>query len=164
MEIVLVIIAFVLFVVGILGALIPALPGPPLSYAGLILLQWSGYIGPGIRRFSVPFLLIWAGITVVVTIMDYVLPSIMTKSFGGSRAASIGSLLGLLAGIFFFPPWGLIIGPFFGAFFGELIHNRADGARAFVVALGAFLAFIVGTGAKLIVSSMMLYFAVKAMF
>ena len=164
MEIVLVIIAFVLLAAGIIGAVIPALPGPPLSYIGLLLLQWSGYIDPGIRRFSVLFLLIWAGITAAVTVMDYLLPSIMTKSFGGSRAASIGSFLGLLAGIFIFPPWGLVIGPFFGAFFGELIHNRANGTKAFVVALGAFLAFIVGTGAKLIVSSMMLYYAVKAMF
>ena len=164
MEMVLVIIAFILLAAGIPGAVIPPLPGPPLSFVGLLLLQCSGHIGQGIRHFSIPFLLIWGGITAAVTVMDYILPSIMTKRFGGSRSASIGSFLGLLAGIFLFPPWGLIIGPFFGAFFGELIHNRANGARAFVVALGAFLAFIVGTGAKLITSSMMLYYAVKAMF
>ena len=96
--------------------------------------------------------------------MDYFLPTLMTKQFGGSRAASIGSFLGLLAGIFFFPPWGMILGPFLGAFAGELIHNRANGAKAFTVALGAFLAFIVGSGAKLIASSIMLYYAVKAIF
>jgi uncharacterized protein YqgC (DUF456 family) len=72
--------------------------------------------------------------------------------------------LGLLAGIFFFPPWGMIIGPFLGAWAGELIHNRADGAKALKVAFGAFLAFIAGTGIKLIASGLMLYYAVKALF
>jgi uncharacterized protein YqgC (DUF456 family) len=96
--------------------------------------------------------------------MDYFLPSLMAKRFGGSRAAAMGSFLGLLAGIFLFPPWGMIIGPFFGAFAGELIHNRTNGGKALKVAFGAFLAFIVGTGAKLIASSVMLFYAIKAMF
>ena len=157
MEIALLIIAFVFIAAGILGTIIPVLPGPPLSYAGLLLLQWSGFAG-----FSRVFLIVWAGITLIVTLMDYFLPTLLTKQFGGSRSASIGSFLGLVAGIFFFPPWGMIVGPFLGAYFGELVHNRADGSKAFMVALGAFLAFIAGAGAKLIASSMMLYYAVKA--
>jgi len=159
MGIVLVIFAFLLFITGLLGAVLPVLPGPPLSFTGLLLLQWSGY-----PNFTPAFMWLWAGITVIVTIMDYFLPTLMTRQFGGSRAASIGSILGLLAGIFLFPPWGMVIGPFLGAFAGELIHSSVDGVKAFKVALGAFLAFIVGSGAKLIVSSIMLYYAVKAMF
>jgi uncharacterized protein YqgC (DUF456 family) len=158
MEIVLAILAFLLLAAGLLGAVLPVLPGPPLSYAGLLVLQWSGYAG-----FTTTFLLIWAGITAVVTIMDYILPTFMTKRFGGSRAASIGSFLGLLAGIFFFPPLGMILGPFLGALTGELIHNSADGTKAFKVAFGALLAFFVGSGAKLIVSGIMLYYAIKAL-
>jgi len=122
-------------------------------------MQWSGY-----GRFSAAFLLLWAGITVIVTVMDYFLPSLMTKQFGGSRAASIGSFLGLIAGIFLFPPWGMIIGSFLGAYAGELIHNGANGPKAFVVALGAFIAFIVGSGAKLVAGFLMLFYAVKAIF
>ncbi|MDR0300898.1 MAG: DUF456 domain-containing protein [Treponema sp.] len=159
MGIVLVILAFLLLVVGLVGSILPVLPGPPLSYIGLLLLQWSGY-----PHFQPAFLWIWAGITIAVTVMDYILPSLMTKQFGGSRAASIGSFLGLLVGIFFFPPLGMILMPFLGAFIGELIHNHADGAKAFKVALGAFLAFIVGSGAKLVVCFLMIYYAVKAMF
>ena len=164
MEIAFTIIAFVLLAAGILGAVVPVLPGPPLSYIGLLVLQWSGFAEPGIRRFSITFLLLWAGITAIVTLMDYFLPTVMTKRFGGSRAASIGSVIGLIAGIFLFPPWGMILGPFLGAYAGELIHSNANGAKAFKVALGAFFAFIVGTGAKLIVSSLMLFFAIKAVF
>ena len=103
MELVLVILAFVLLAAGMLGAVLPVLPGPPLSYAGLLLLQWSGY-----GRFTFIFLLVWALITIVVTLMDYLLPSVMAKQFGGSRAASIGSFLGLVAGLLFFPPMGMI--------------------------------------------------------
>ena len=165
MEIVLIILAFVLLVGGILGAVIPALPGPPLSYIGLLLIQWSGHLGARDRYFSLFILLIWAGITVAVTIVDYFLPALMAKRFGGSRAAIIGSFLGLLAGLFIFPPWGMIAGPFLGALVGELIHNRGEDAKeALRVALGAFLAFIVGSGAKLIVSSLMLFYAVRAIF
>ena len=154
-----VILAFILLIIGLVGAIIPMIPGPPLSFLGLLVLQWSGYGG-----FSNIFLWVWGVITVTVTVMDYILPSMMAKRFGGSRAAAIGSFIGLLAGLFIYPPWGLIFGPFLGAFIGELLHNRANGLKALKVALGAFLAFIVGTGAKLITSAIMLFFSVKAMF
>jgi uncharacterized protein YqgC (DUF456 family) len=168
MKIALVILSFVLHLAGLLGAVVPVLPGLPLSFIALLVMQWSGYGG-----FSPAFLWLWAGITLAVTVMDYFLPSLMTKRFGGSRAAAIGSFVGLLAGIFIFPPWGIIIGPFLGALIGELIHNRANvakgdaanggTAKAFKVALGSFLAFIVGSGAKLIASSVMLFYAIKAL-
>jgi uncharacterized protein YqgC (DUF456 family) len=99
-----------------------------------------------------------------VTIGDNFFPAMMTRRFGGSRSAAIGSLLGLVAGMFFLPPFGLIIGSFIGALAGELIHNRSDKDKALKVAFGAFLAFILSTGAKLIISSVMIFYAVKAMF
>ena len=157
MELLLIILAFILLVLGILGAVVPMLPGPPLSFIGLLLVHWSGY-----GEFTAVFLWVWAGITVAVTVMDYFLPSLMAKQFGGSRAAAIGSFVGLVIGIFVFPPFGMILGPFFGALAGELLHNNMKGGKAFIVALGAFLSFIVGSGAKLIVSAVMFYYAVRA--
>jgi uncharacterized protein YqgC (DUF456 family) len=159
MEIILVIVAFLFLLAGFLGAIIPVIPGPSLSYIGLLLLQWSGY-----GNFTPTFLLVWLAITLAVIIGDYLLPAWMTRRFGGSRSAAIGSLLGLLAGIFFFPPAGLIIGSFLGALIGELLHNRTDKDKALKVAFGAFLAFILSTGAKLIICSVMIFYAVKAMF
>jgi len=159
LSIALVILAFILILTGLLGSVVPVLPGPPLSYIGLLILQWSGRGG-----FSPSFLIFWAIVTACVTVMDFILPSVLAKKFGGSRAASIGSFLGLLTGMFLFPPWGLILGPFIGALTGELIHNRKSGAKAFKVALGAFLAFIAGSGAKLVVSGIMLFYAIKALF
>jgi len=175
MGIILAITAFLFLLVGIIGSVVPALPGPPLSYVGLLLLQWSGY-----GDFNSSFLWLWAGITIAVTVMDNFLPAWMTKRFGGSRMAVAGSVLGLLAGMLLFAPIGLLIGPFLGALAGELINasvkrhkeiNSTEPAssnggtvKALKVALGAFLAFIVGTGAKLVIGALMIYYAVKAVF
>jgi len=158
MGIILVILAFILFAAGLLGAIVPAIPGLFLSLIGLLVFNWSGY-----GTISSNVIWIWAGISVLITVMDYFLPSMMAKRFGGSRAASIGSILGLLAGVFLFAPWGMIIGPFIGALAGELIVSRSNIAKAFKVALGAFLAFIVGTGAKLAASIIMLVIAIRAL-
>ena len=166
MDIVLVILAFVLLLVGLAGSVIPMIPVPPLSYVGLLLIQWSRF-----GDFSPAFLWVWAAITVIVTIGDYFLPSLMARTFGGSRWAATGALIGLVAGMFIFPPFGLIFGPFLGAFIGEIRYNRkqnrmnqnAQNGNEFKVAFGAFLAFMFGTGAKLIVSLLMLYYAIKTM-
>jgi uncharacterized protein YqgC (DUF456 family) len=169
MEIALVVLAFLFLLIGLIGTVIPAIPGPPLSYIGLLLLQWSGYGG-----FSTTFLLFWAALTIAVTVMDYFLPALFTKKFGGSRIAVIGSVLGLIIGIVFFAPIGMIIGSFLGAFAGEMINQRfrrrtatldndTSTIKALKVALGAFLAFISGTGAKLIICMLMIYYAIKAL-
>jgi uncharacterized protein YqgC (DUF456 family) len=172
MEIALVVSAFVLLLVGLLGTVVPIFPGPPLSYIGLLFLQWSGYGG-----FSTTFLLLWAALTIAVMVMDYFLPAWFTKRFGGSRIAVIGSVLGLIIGMIFFAPIGVIIGSFLGAFAGEMINHRfrrrtttldtdtSDTAsnKALKAALGAFLAFILGTGAKLIISVLMIYYAIRAL-
>lgn len=176
MEIILVVLAFLLLLAGLLGSIVPVIPGPPLGFVGLLLLQWSGH-----GEFSAAFLWVWAGIAVAITVMDNILPAWMTKRFGGSRMAVIGSVIGLVVGMVFFAPVGLLVGPFLGALAGELLNNRvladrsaADGTKfdahakaarnvkALKVAFGAFLAFILGTGAKLIVGSLMIFYAVRA--
>jgi uncharacterized protein YqgC (DUF456 family) len=184
MSIVLIVVAFLFLIAGIFGAVIPGLPGPPLSFIGLLLLKLSGH-----GEFSTVFLIIWAVITIAVTVMDYILPSILARKFGGSKAAAVGSFIGLVVGLFVFPPWGMIVGPFIGAFIGELLYCQmktgkkqisdgsaaahdgepaaekpSDNARALKAALGAFLAFLVGSGAKLITGSLMLFYAIGAMF
>ena len=155
MDIFLAILAIILGIVGLLGSIVPVLPGPPISWVGLLLLSFTDYYDRPLA-----FLLIWLGVVVLVTIADNVLPVIMTKKFGGSRAATIGTVLGMIVGMFF-GPWGMIIGPFIGAFVGELVGNRSEGHIALRVATGAFAAFISGVGIKLISSGMILYYMVK---
>ena len=84
-----------------------------------------------------------------VSVADYFLPAWMTRRFGGSRSGAIGATVGVFAGFFFFPPVGIILGPFFGAVLGELLNDRRDAGKAFLVGIGSFLSFVVGTGIKL---------------
>ena len=185
MEIALVIIAFLFLLIGFIGSVLPALPGPPLSFIGLLLIQWSGY-----GEYSIVFLLIWGAVTIAIMVIDNFLPAWMTKKFGGSRKAVTGSVLGLIIGAIFFAPLGILLGPFLGALAGETLNNRLLERKEKInaalneqnssgettnpanikktnplkVAFGAFLAFILGTGAKLIISSIMIYFAVTEVF
>lgn len=159
MDVVLAILACLCLLVGLIGCVVPALPGPPISYVGLLLLQWSGYGG-----FSTQFLVIFAVVVVVVTVLDFYLPAWMTKRYGGSRAAQVGSILGLVVGMLVIPPVGIILGPFLGALVGELIHDRTDTAAAFKAAFGSFMAFMLGTGLKLIVCGLMIFYGVRAFF
>lgn len=155
MDILWLVISILLMIAGIIGCLLPFLPGPPLSYVGLLVMQLRSD-----APFSTRFLLIWAGITVVVTVLDYVVPVYGTRRFGGTKYGVWGSTIGLLLGLFI-PPWGLIIGPFAGAFIGEMIGN-SDSDKAFRAAVGSFIGFLFGTLIKLIVCAMMIYYLVVA--
>lgn len=144
MDIALSVAAFLLSIIGIIGCIVPALPGVVLSYAGLLCAWFTSY-----STMSPTWVWVWLAITAAVSVADYFLPAWMTRRFGGSRSGAIGATVGVFAGFFFFPPLGIILGPFFGAVLGELINDRRDAGKAFLVGIGSFLAFIVGTGLKL---------------
>lgn len=95
--------------------------------------------------------------------VDYYLPVFMTRRMGGSRYATAGTLIGMVAGFFILPPWGIIICPFLGAFIAELCFNKSREERAFRVAAGAFVAFLLGTGAKVVASATMFYYIIEQM-
>ena len=139
------IVALLLSVVGVVGCVVPILPGVPICYVGILLCQWVEPI------FSTEQLVLWGVAAVGVTLLDNFLPAVMTKKFGGSKAATRGSLVGIVVGLFA-GPVGIILGPFFGALIGELTHDGSNSARAFKVAFGSFAAFICGTGVKLVVA------------
>ena len=148
------IIAFVLLFLGLLGSMIPGLPGPPLSYIGILLIHF--FTG---TQFSTYFLFTWAFIVILVFLFDYYMQVWGVKKFGGGRKATIGTFLGLFAGLIF-PPIGLLIGPFIGAFIGALLEVQGDNTRALKVAVGSFIGFVTGTFLKLVVSSVLLYYAI----
>jgi len=139
-------------ITGILGCILPLLPGPPLNYAGLLLLHFTTRF-----QFSTDFLIFWAIITAIVYGLDIVIPVWGTKKFGGSKRGVWGSLIGLVAGIFFFPPFGIIIGPFLGAVIGELTAGKDSGA-ALKSGFGSFIGFITGTVLKLVASGIMTWY------
>lgn len=143
---------------GIVGCIIPVLPGPPLSYAGLLLLQFSSK-----HPFTAKFLIIYGILTVLVTVLDFVIPVYSTKRFKGSKYGVMGSALGLILGVFFFPPLGIIIGPIFGAFLGELLFNKTS-EKAIKSAIGSFLGFLGGMSLKLILTIIMAYHFITNVF
>lgn len=156
MDVFLSILAALFAVVGLLGCIVPMLPGPPMSYAAMILVACCSYSDLGWTTMVVFFI-----ITVAVTVLDFLLPAWMALRFGGSRAGEIGATVGMIAGFFVFPPVGILLGPFVGAVVGELVVNREDTSRAMRVGFGAFMSFIVGTGLKLIASLVMLVYVFK---
>ena len=150
------ILAVILGIVGLVGCILPVLPGPPLSWAGLLLVYLTGPEG-----MTTGFLLFWLAVAVVVTVLDYVVPSWVTKKTGGSRAAARGTLVGLLIGLIFFPPWGMIAGSFLGALLAEVFVNGSDLNHSLKPAFGSFLGFLLSTGLKLTTSGVMLFYIIK---
>ena len=157
MDILLIVLGAVFIISGVLGCVLPIIPGPPLSYIGLLLLHFTERY-----QFSSKFLIIWAIITVVVYALDYLIPAWGTKKFGGSKRGVWGSIIGLIIGMFFFPPFGIIIGPFIGAVVGELTAGKESKA-ALKSGFGSFMGFLAGTLLKLIASGMMTWYFVKEM-
>lgn len=138
---------------GIAGCILPFLPGPPLAFIALLLQQLREP-----APFSTRFLVWWAVIAAVVTLLDYVVPAYGTKKFGGTRYGVWGSTIGLILGLFI-PPWGLIIGPFIGAFVGEMMANQSSQV-ALRAAWGSFVGFLLGTLLKLVVCLVMAWYLV----
>jgi uncharacterized protein YqgC (DUF456 family) len=157
MDYVLIGLGIVFMISGILGCVLPIIPGPPLSYLGLLLLHFTEKY-----QFSTRFLIIWAVITGVVYALDYIIPAWGTKKFGGSKRGVWGSIIGLVIGLFFFPPFGIIIGPFVGAVVGELTVGK-DSNAALKSGFGSFLGFLLGTLLKLIASGMMTWYFFREM-
>lgn len=151
METLLIIIGALLIIAGILGSLLPVLPGPPISYVGLLALQLTSA-----HPFSLKFLVIWALVVVVLMILDNVIPAYGTKKFGGSAYGIWGCVLGMIVGIFF-SPVGLIVGPLAGAFIGELFGGK-NSDQAMRSAVGSFMGFLVSTILKVIASGLMGYY------
>lgn len=164
LEIFLEILAIGLGIIGLLGCILPVIPGPPISYIGLLIMYlWVNTplaSGAG-NEISGRFMLIWLAITIVVSILDYLVPVMFTKLTGGSKEAVRGSIAGMLIGIVFFPPFGILAGAFLGALLGEMILNGKKIGASFLSALGSFLGFVFGTGMKLAASGVMLYYIIK---
>ncbi len=160
METFIAILAIILGIIGIIGSIAPALPGPPLSWVGLAILYiWgSGTNGSG-EPMSTTLLLIWLGIVIFVSVLDYIVPAYFTQLTGGSKYGSWGAIAGLFIGLIV-PPVGMIFGSLLGAFLAELLFAGKGTTDSLKSAFGAFAGFLFGTGLKLICSAVMLFYIV----
>ena len=121
MDILLIILGALCLLTGLAGCILPMLPGPPLAYAGLLLLHFTERV-----QFSTTQLLVWLGVVVVIQVLDYFVPLLGAKYSGSTKWGTRGCLIGTVAGLFFMP-WGIILGPFLGAVIGELLGGRQTG-------------------------------------
>ncbi len=147
MDIALIIIGLLFCLLGIIGSFLPVLPGPFTSWVGLLIFHFADVIPQ-----NWTFLGITLAISLVVWVLDYIVPALGTKRFGGTKYGMIGSSLGLIIGIIFMGPFGIIIGPFAGAFIGEFIRDSSESSKALKAAFGSFIGFLAGTFLKFIVS------------
>ena len=176
MDILLIILGALCLLVGLVGCVVPVLPGVPLAYVGLLLLHWTEQV-----QFTWQFLVIWAVITIVIQVLDFIIPAWGTKKFGGTKWGVTGSTLGLLVGLFM-GPFGIIAGPFVGAVVGELLYfNRHPQKKEMVepssevtsksqntnfnkavrAGFGSFIGLLTGTLLKCICCGLMIAYFVK---
>lgn len=148
---VLFILGTILMFIGIAGCFLPFIPGPPLSFLALLIQQMAEY-----PPYSTRFLVLWGGIALVVSMLDYAIPVYSTKKAGGSKYGFWGCTIGLVAG-FWLGPFGIIIGPFLGAFLGEYIATQQT-KQAFKAAIASFFGFLVGTLLKVVVCVTMAWY------
>ena len=156
MDIFLLIMGILCLIAGMAGCILPMIPGPPVAYAGLLLLHFTDKV-----QFSTTQLLLWLTAVVLVQILDNFVPMLGSKYSGGSRWGTRGCLIGTVAGLFFMP-WGIILGPFLGAFAGELMGGGKTG-QALKSGLGSLLGFLLGTVVKCVICAYFCWEFVKAL-
>lgn len=147
-----------LLVLGILGTFLPVLPGLVLSLCGLLIYKFGA-------DAPLPMVYIWifAILTAVSVVLNYIIPARTTRKYGGTRWGSIGSVIGTIAGILFIPiPFGFLVGMFLGVFVGELLHDSKDKKKAWNSTKGALIGFLYGTAFNLTVAlAMFLVFLIN---
>ena len=146
MDILLLILGFSCMLTGVFGSFLPILPGPSISWIGLLLLYFTNAVPANYWILGISLL-----ITVVISILDYVIPSKGTKKFGGSSYGIWGTNIGLIIGIIAPIPFGFLIGPFLGALIGELIFDSKDHKRALKAATGSFIGLMASNFMKFVV-------------
>lgn len=148
MDIFLLILGLVCMLLGVIGSFLPILPGPPISWIGLLLLHLTNVVPTNRTTLAITFT-----IAILVFLMDYIIPAMGTKKFGGSKYGMWGTTLGLLMAFIFpvFGFFGIIIWPFIGAFIGETL-NKANKKDATKAAFGSLIGFLTGTFLKFIVA------------
>lgn len=157
MDVVLIILGVILLVVGLMGCFLPVIPGPPLAFLALVILDLTTSV-----HFTLSQYIIWLVLVLVVQVADYFVPTLGVKKLGGTKYGSWGCLAGTLIGVFLFPPWGILIGPFAGALIGELISGQ-EFHKAIKAGMGAFLGFLFGTILKIMLWGWFVYQFIHAL-
>ncbi|MFW6369624.1 MAG: DUF456 domain-containing protein [Bacteroidota bacterium] len=154
-DIFILILAIALIIIGILGCVLPIIPGPPISFLGLLVVHFTRF-----ADFSTNFLWIAAAASLIVTALDFVVPIWGTRRYGGTKFGIWGASIGMVIGMVFLGPLGIILGPFLGAILGETLQGKKSN-DAFRAGLGSFLGFLLGVGLKLATSFIFTFYFIR---
>ena len=158
LETIAIICGAILVLLGIAGCVLPILPGPVLSFLGLLLLAL-------LKQFSPPLtptlIMIMAILTIVVTAGDYFIPLWGAKKYGTSKWGIWGSVAGMAIGIFF-PPFGMLLGALIGAVAVEWLAQKEKG-KALKAGWGVIVGSLLGAVLKLGVSGIMVYYFIRGL-
>ena len=156
-EVAVLIIGLLLNGLGILGCILPALPGPFISWLSLFLF----FLLPE-HEVGTITLIVTGVLMAIVTALDYVVPVLGAKKFGSSREGVWGGMIGIVVGLFFFPPIGIVLGPLLGTIVGDMIAGGTF-SKALNSGIGSLLGFLIGTSIKLIYCiAVLTLFTIKA--
>ncbi|MGQ9531879.1 MAG: DUF456 domain-containing protein [Desulfotomaculales bacterium] len=145
------VLAVVLFIAGLAGTVLPVLPGAPLILLGMVVYG----LFTGFANLTWGFFAGQAAAVALTFLIDYLASIWAVRRYGGSKAALWGGVAGLLLGVPVFGPAGLILGPFIGAFLGELVAGRSP-SRALHVGVGSLVGLLGGTVLKVAVELAMI--------
>ncbi len=140
---------------GILGSILPLVPGPLTAWIGLLLVYLIEAISMDYLFLSITFI-----IALVVFVLDQFIPIWGVKKFGGDKKSIAGSVIGLIVGLLFLGPFGLLIGAFLGALIGGFWSN-CDVKKSIKLALGALIGFFTGTFFKLLLGIIYFLFFIR---
>ena len=157
MDIVLLFLGVICMILGIIGAFLPILPGPLTGWLGLLLLSFTNAVPK-----DWTFLGITLFIAILVWVLDYFIPAIGTKRFGGSKYGVYGTTIGLIVGLLSPIPFGMLIGAFAGAFIGETVFDKKDTNKALKASFGSLLGFFVSATLKFGVGLVYFWFFISS--
>ncbi len=149
----------ILTLLGIVGCVFPFLPGPPLSFAGLLLLAWTHHFSPPLTPI---LMIVMAAATAAVVAFDIVVPLIGAKRYGSSKWGMVGSFAGMILGFLFGSPLSVLLGAFLGAVVVEWVIHRQP-RRALKAGWGVFVGTLLGTVLKLGVCGVMAFYFFQAL-
>lgn len=163
MNTLLIILAFVCLLVAIVAVFTPVPPAVPVAWAGLLLARLST-----LADISTAWLVWSAVVGVLLMVLDYVIPLLTTRHFGGTKYGVWGCTIGLLVAVIGLPfgPTGIVgifFWPFAGAFVGEYIKQQ-ELQPALKAAFGAFVGIMTGSLAKVVYALVLLIVVIVNLF
>jgi uncharacterized protein len=150
----------IMFIVGFVGLVFPIIPSVLFIFGGIVL---YGFLFT-FDQFNWFFWVVQILLVVMLFAADYVANMIGVKKYGGSKAAIWGSTIGILAGPFVIPAFGILIGPFIGAILAELLVHKKDLVTASKIGFGSVLGFISSVVAKAVIQIFMVGYFLLAVF